>query len=329
MFEALKRFVGLSGQVIETSDINLTILYAGHQLAGDLKGLKPKLKDVDLYIPESVGWPPKGLSAMRAMSAQRHSNVVPSRDPYMMGLFKILNGSGMPVALADLPEGHRLVNDMKHLDHKHVMGHNKFLSIPVSQRSLSDYQRLIEGERTYAHRFDVINDKREDELVAGFPKVMKEAKSWYPQLAKKDRPEVLMTIGFAHAPRLTNIFEDAGYQVTTFGEQDMNKMPYSWELSNRPGDSQEIETERMEKVLAELLFTKPLLRKIDTLIQDTAEQGKCMRKVFSQFPVSYIRDSWMTFDKDVDISEMFDVGIKATGISLPKNRTGLLRFIED
>lgn len=189
-----QRFEDKFNQVFQGQQISVDILFAYHETPKDIEGLVKRFKDsdFDIYIPESFGWKPQYLEAIRDASSGRNPRrIIASLGEEVSRSFRkkleIIRGSRKAITIIDVPDGHDLVRKSDETsDYIPLMG--EFTEVLDYTRDFLNNYANFQKEREQ-YMLDQVDTSKVEELFRR-----------YRWLRNKPTMKILLDLGRSHGP---------------------------------------------------------------------------------------------------------------------------------
>ncbi|MBI4096467.1 MAG: hypothetical protein HY425_01990 [Candidatus Levybacteria bacterium] len=309
--------------------ISIDILYARHETREDLAGFRERLKESDIYIPESSGWRKETLRRFNDLS---FGGIRALRNPTDMilgfsrngGFFaeqiRAIRNSLKPITIIDLPAGHPIMKE-----------YNKTLNSIVYRGGFSD---MFNAFKENFRRFAELNKEREDYMISHLFPAIQEVLERFPNLKKKKELKILMTLGSLHTAVGQN-FQQSGLDT----KREFNRRPYLFDFQNevrrRYSFDKEVSDQLAAKALLDSWFWKELSNKYPSRKdKDGGEKIAFVRKIIDAFDIKDVEEIYnaalMVKGKNKKrrrSNELFFTKLDQKGIILPKTEQELDEFL--
>lgn len=280
----------------------INIFCSPHRSAEDTKGLEEQFQKCDIYFPETFGWSPKYLNALRKLS---DGQITPEmalqeyggKDQFFYArdkdFFKIIYNSKKPIAFLDIPEGHPLVGRQEENKVPNIhFGHN--------------FVQELDPIRRYVEKFAGIEKERETYMVKQLQPQIQELLKTHPKLREKQEINVLISIGIAHASLYFNLREN--YRTTVkFGKEPL-AFRYTEEAFSKNMSNEFLDDDLVARVATELTLFKGNKNLFYT--NDSINDAKSMRRLISKLNFDQIKNM---FERARNVNEwesMFERGVR-------------------
>ena len=294
----------------------INIFYSPHRSAEDMNGLADQFQKCDIYFPETFGWSPEYLNALRKLS---DGQITPKmalqdwgdEDPYHYSrdedFFKIIYKSKKPIAFLDIPQGHLLVDREKE---------NKVPKINFG----SNFGQVLDSVREYIKKAADIHKERETYIVKQLQPQIRELLKANPKLRKKQEVNVLISIGIAHTSLYRNLKEE--HETTAkFGKKPM-AFRYTEEALSKNMSNYFLGDDIVARIATEWTLSKAHKKLFRT--SDSLNDAISMRRLISRFSFDEIRNMFESAKDFNEWEDMFIRGMKervraaAANLSLAK-----------
>lgn len=194
------------------SPFHFRMLYSAHESAEaswSVEELEKELQDVDIWLPEDVGWTEEHGIILRAYATGK--NEVPEdMDPYMATYLEALRrvgkaGKEVEIGFVDFPEGHPLIGRLKSDPEKAFTDFNngRFESAIREMKSSTKKNASAEKSR---ERYMQENAKPEIDRILSVNSHLRE------KFKKEGKLTILMTLGTFHTG-LARDLQEEGHSV--------------------------------------------------------------------------------------------------------------------
>ncbi|MBI2637701.1 MAG: hypothetical protein HYW88_02260 [Candidatus Sungbacteria bacterium] len=202
--------------------VSIDIFFSSHGTPEDIKGFEDRLKDADVYIPEALLWNEEALAGFRDVSAGKKEpqellkelgvkNTKTRNYAVTLHRLKVLYNSGKPVGFIDLPANTRLAEEY-------------FKNITFNLAKSETFNDSIRAFCDYEKDRARLETMREEHMLNSLGKVLQEIVRAHPKLAKKEKLNVLLTLGSAH----TGVFHGLAMSDKNEATRSFSTMPYQW-----------------------------------------------------------------------------------------------------
>lgn len=290
-----ERNIGHRGTIIN-------IFYSPHRSAEDMSGLKEQFQKCDIYFPETFGWFPESLNALRKLS---DGQITPEmalqnyedKDSFYYAIdedfFKIIYNSKKPIAFLDIPEGHPLVRREKE---------NKVPNIKFG----FNFSQTLNSVREYIKKAADIEKERETYILKQLQPQIQELFKTHPKLREKQEINVLISIGIAHTSLYRNLRED--YETTVKFGKKPKAFRYTEEALSRHMSNESLDDELVARIATEWVLAKAHKKLFYT--SDSLNDARSMRRLVSRFSFGEMKDIFERAHGFDEWADMFVQGLK-------------------
>lgn len=302
--------------------ISIHILYCPHRRAEDLKGLRERIEECDVYIPEgdfSTNW----LSTLRSVSAgvimPEQVNFVNNFPLFTKEQLRIIYNTRKLIAMIDIkPE-----DDQSNTK----LVKNSVLSTIIFQFRHNTFDILKERTKKTLRQISVFELKeREIYMLSQFKPKMKELLEDYPYLKEKKEIKVLMTLGSAHTGFFHQL-RDQGYEIG----RSFNKMPYvydfSTELIRRYRFGKKVSDELTARATLEIYCCNTIFIELMNTLQDANKRSLFLRRMIGRFGLKEIKGMFEGANNADEFRQLLEEKLKEKGLSIPKSEEELDKFL--
>lgn len=194
------------------SPFHFRMLYSTHESAEtswSVEELEKELQDVDIWLPEDVGWSEEHGVILRAYATGK--NEVPEdMDPYMATYLEALRrvgkaGKEVEIGFVDLPEGHPLIDRLKN-DLEKAFRDFQNGSLESAIREIKSSTKKNASAEKVRERYMQYNAKPEIDRILSRNAHLRE------KFKKEGKLNILMTLGTFHTA-LSRDLHDEGHSV--------------------------------------------------------------------------------------------------------------------
>jgi len=179
--------------------IKVEFFFAPHWTAEDAKGLAEKIKECDVYIPESPGWDETTLETLNNVSRGLiQPRVCNPPITFQNAQWLALYNSGKIVALVDVM---KIDPDFKKME---SLEFNSDI-FPVSRFVSGEPQAAVQEERKIAAEHNQAIQQRERLIAERLKSVLYSLTERYPALKDKKEVKVLVFLGSTHTDVYINL----------------------------------------------------------------------------------------------------------------------------
>jgi len=284
--------------------IKIDIFYSPHGSAEDIDGLEDQLKKADIFIPETFGWSPEYLNALRKLSDGKVTPEMALQDwgddnPFYYSrdekFFKIIYKSKKPITFIDIPDNHSLVRRENE---------NKIPNIHFG----SNFGQVLDSVRGYIEKAATMHEERETYMLKQLQPQIQELLKTHPELRERQEINILLSVGGAHTSLDRYLKED--YQTTREFSKIPMIFPYRDEALRRHMFKKPVDDELVARIATERTLSKAHRNIIDTLTNDSPKKAIAIRRLISRFSFDELKKM---FESAHDLNEwanMFVEGAK-------------------
>lgn len=241
--------------------ISLDIFYGTHNSTSDALAFKSHFAKADIFIPEGIGWSKKSLEAMRRV-ASGDSEVlarIGHVNNFSKAQLEMLYGSGKPVMLVDIPEGHPLLAEyFKMRDRSHDLADELW-------SSHKPLEMIIDQTRVNFRQQAELEKEREQYMLDNIEPQLCSALKKYPDLQKKKVLRPLMFLGAAHTGIYQSLSRGGVSVKRNFAEHPVS-FPYAVEAIKKIYFGTE---EPTDELVARSILEQPFLSFFNNMVSDT------------------------------------------------------------
>ena len=265
----------------ELPAISIEILLTPHETAEDWKSFHEALDRADVCIVETQGWSEDYLKFIQKLSRgnpftyineKLKKRVMGNYDDRDKVLIETIYNSKKPVTFIDLPKGHPLiVNESS----------DEFILQGTFENILGQLGAALKLDAGYQRQ-------REDYMIASLKIKIGELVKEFPELRKKNKIRLLITIGSAHV----NLFTSIKKEVTPSVERNYGNKPAGYDSDTKALMRYMLDKEVSDELLARILLghltdLRLYTRKLTT---SNNKAGLFENKIVSYFSLEEIRD---------------------------------------
>ena len=323
---------GKEGESGKGPKVSFEIFYGAHARANDAVGLDKRIAASDVYVPELAGWdePSKTLYESISMGKVEPENYSPiyGDNSFKLSELKSLHNSKKPIFMADIPDGHKLYNQLGAA--YEGMGNIDF------DASL---KRVIENYKKVVKRGCELQLERERVIIENLRKLRSEIKSgkFHGVDVSKKEIKVLVFLGAVH----TKVYH-ALYASEDESRRSFPMMPFVY--GNLSFGNEAIRRAYFGKDIPDELAARSILMNFSggfimkkpvfaTLRGDTMKVGRLLTKIFSAFNIAEIQQIYETVQKFSNPMRQYppylDGLLEKKGIHLPQNVEELNDFFKN
>lgn len=264
-----------------TPEISVDIFFSPHITSADLKGLKERVMQSDIYMPELIGWNQKDVDLFNAVS---QGTVKPedavgeglARDVFL-GLFDAIYDSHKPIVFVDVPFDSPLSKKKSER-----LGGLRVVYKDFDENLKNIRKVLI----TNANR----QKQREEHIVSQIRPRVEEIIKIHPELRSKKKLIILLSLGSGHNPLYSRLreegisLEEISTKSVANGEISLFDEAYLQCVSGKP-----LNRDVLAKIFLENLFVYAgVLDK--SKFKDTKKIYLLTRKLFSESNIEYAKE---------------------------------------
>lgn len=301
------------GQESGKPRVSVEILPLFHATPEDMKVIRDKITDADIYIPEVFSYAPEELEGLNNSSSgetpleeiirkfkrkRRHKN--------FLSAIELVYESKKPIAIIDVPKGHPLTKTQEEARVYDPLSCDNFEDV------LSYIKKFLSNHAKY-------QNMREEYMKLHIKPAVEKILRTHPDLMSKENIIVLLSIGYGHS------FVGEDYSKVGFSDEGFLRSKKGEGLDNEEGDKLAARV-FIENACGNLLFTALGRSMLDI---DTEKLVAIKRKVFSQFEIEDAKDIFDEIKKyGVANIYKFIEKINAKKIQLPGNREDVDEFLK-
>ena len=195
---------------IEKNKISLEFYFSAHETAEDANGLKDKIKDCDIFVPESFGWDNRGKKAIRDLAAGKIKPTGTSPESsFAQVMAESLYNSKKAVVILDVEKDHPKYKEIENENIKAgilLAAEQKSFLQGNFKEAAKCAELLAEcHERAMAIRDEILLEK-----IRAFKKEMEESEEIKKSMQKSGKPElkVLFQLGASHTEVYNELKKD-------------------------------------------------------------------------------------------------------------------------
>ncbi len=293
-------------------------LFSGpHESADDAKGIKPLLKDSDIYAPELFGWDSGGVALFREASDGTEAPAM--GDDFYDEILKQLSEIKKPVMFLD-----------------------------VSKEEGQSFPELYEEESfewklkraSYEKALHVLSEglvnsvppiviHREEYMIEHFAESVRNIISENPELLNKKDIHILMSLGDGHSAIYHFLKQIGGENVSR--EYKSNPLfGFITEIIRRATFDKEITEDIKEKALCEFILSQGLNHLIYRVTKDSCKVQELLRYYASQFTPEEIQSLYYRWkSRNTTATEASMAFLKSKNIPFPENAADLDEILKN
>ena len=189
--------------------LEMKFLFSPHATAEDFRSFKFEFDKADVFVPELFGWSEETLQTLRELSIENNpDDSVPNFGLATGEIVKNISGSQKAIELVDVPKG----DPIEKLQREAIKIGNESLN-------LTDFNGMISGVKSFLIKFSEAQKLREEYMVSKIKTLRNKIEEDYPELAKKDKLNVLIALGSFHTDIYNKVRESFGTA------QELNTVP--------------------------------------------------------------------------------------------------------
>jgi hypothetical protein len=220
--------------------ISLRFFASSHKTEMDADGIKEKMDEADIIIPEFSGWSVGTLYNINRASQGELPPLKNEKREFFRAIVNYLHNTKKPVIFIDMPKKEREELE-KEIPYSRLRDDSTF------EEALGKINESLKNEA------ETIYKKREQYMFSAIGPKIEEVLETHPELLKKEKITVLLTLGVAHTDMIKQLNKDPNTDVSKF-------LRYSPELFNPL--SQVSRMHMFGKNVPEELQKKALLQKL-------------------------------------------------------------------
>lgn len=318
----LEKTAGSQEEKEQGPKINFDIFFSAHNTVKDLEKLPDKIKDVDVYIPEFVGWEENDLKAFNAISSgamkpeeyleKNEINPSGQSGQKLLQELEALYGSKKLVAFVDLPAE----SPIKKL-------YEEQQQQPSAART---FEERIEEDKARYRKISEIIKLREQFILEQIQKLKRDIKSGaYPDLLEKKEVTIGLLLGAAHTPIYHSLKEKGETAMRSFSNNPFFFSHPYMEISRRYTFNKEVNDELVARgILSDILAKLPKYNMES--YADTNLFSRFIRSVVNRFNYKEIKalyEELRSPDSFGMSEEIVRFKLREKGIKLPESEKEL------
>ena len=249
--------------------ISLHFFSSPHATETDAEGIRERMNEADIFIPEISGWKNSTLDEIKKISAGEIRNLDLRKsgiNPFFQPVFESLFESNIPVTIIDAPE------ETKREMEKNLMK----IKIPGN----TPFEEAAEAvSRVSKIESDIKHKEREKYMLSVIGPKIAEILENRPDLRQKEKINVLLTLGVAHTNIIKELSADTDIEVSKELRYSPTIFGFYAEMQRRYDFGKEISDSLKKKALIEILLSSPL----KTFLQNSKNSATAM--LFKRFLV--------------------------------------------
>lgn len=312
----LEKIAGSPEKNEQGPKINFDIFFSAHNTIKDLEKLPDKIKAVDVYVPEFVGWNEDDLKAYNAISLgtmkpeeyleKNEINPSGQTGQKLLQELKALYESKKPVAFVDLPDGSPIQKLYKEEQQR-----------PSAART---FEERIEENRAHYRRISEIIKLREQFILEQIQKLKRDIKSGaYSNLLGKKEVVIGLLLGAAHTPIYHSLKEKGETAMRSFSNNPFFFSHPYMEMSRRYTFDKEANDELIARGILSDILAKLTEYNIESYA-DTNLFSRFIRTVVDRFSYKEIKafyEELRSPDSFGMSEEIIRLKLREKGIKLP------------
>ncbi|OFZ65766.1 MAG: hypothetical protein A3D92_16520 [Bacteroidetes bacterium RIFCSPHIGHO2_02_FULL_44_7] len=204
-------------------DLEFKIFFGSHINDLDFAPITEELGGADVYIPEAAGWSQRQEEKIMLLSGgvihpETLINEIKHYDPdfakstsytFFLAQMKAIYRSGKPIIFIDVPRDHPIENALRKTP-------GTFFR---AMDSTKDLATKIEAYKNFAKGYVELVKARDNFMIAMLPQRLRELLDRRPDLKKKSRLKVLISLGAMHSqiyPKLKDLGQDTAREFQTY-----------------------------------------------------------------------------------------------------------------
>lgn len=265
----------------------IEIFYGAHRTAEDVEGFEKILARADIYIPEMIGHSEEVREIFNGVSeggtspeeALTKLEFGPRRFDFHFHRKHLEHSynSHIPVTFIDVPDGHYLIEKI-----------NRNRDELKKNFSMLDFKGDLNALRHYFLQDVEIQRKREEYMRNSLRPRLQEILQKYPDLRKKKKIRVVLSLGIAHMP-LVNELRRRGYQARSRPSRSLFVFNIGEEVEQRLFFHKEVSEDLMGQALFEQLFESSFGLIMLDYYHDASDVLRIQRKIAERFHLEDIR----------------------------------------
>jgi hypothetical protein len=168
--------------------LEIKFLFSPHGTAEDFKNFESEFNNADVFVPEVFGWDEETLQSLREFSEESDSEFkAPNLGLATGEIVRNILGSQKAIELVDVPKGDPIEKLQKE-------------SIKIGNESLNldDFDEMVSGVKSFLIKFSESQKLREKYIISKIKTLKNKIIEDYPELVRKDKLNVLVSLGSFH-----------------------------------------------------------------------------------------------------------------------------------
>lgn len=179
-------------------ELEIKFLFSAHATAEDFKDFEFEFDKADVLVPELVGWSEETLQYLRKLAAENKPIAKVSNFSMATGeILKSISGSHKAIELVDIPKGNYIDNMQ-----------SEARKIGQESLNLAEFNEMISGLKSFLIKFSEAQKLRDKYIVSQIKTLKDKIIKDYPALAKRDKLNILITMGSFHTDVYRQTKED-------------------------------------------------------------------------------------------------------------------------
>lgn len=259
-------------------NINISMFFADHVSAEDIRGLEKQFSSADLFIPEVVDWTPEQLRQFNEVSSGKRepSDIASDQDSFLGGQLQMIYRSHKPIVFVDLPRGHPLIERYDRLAGQ---------GLPMGETFLETLQKT----KGQIAEFSSINQEREQYILSRVAPAVTEAIEKKPAFRDKNQLNVLMFMGAAHSTFYRDVKKAHGNTSRTFVDS-LHVFSHYSEGVRRVSLGKEIDDRLAGSIWLGILLERAIDYELAYTTDNSQKKTLLRRKILSEFTLEEIED---------------------------------------
>jgi len=228
--------------------ISLHFFSSPHATESDAEGISERMDEADIFIPEISGWKSSTLDEIKKISSGEKRNLDPKisgLNPFFNPVFESLFESNIPITIIDAPEETKREMEKNLLKIK-IPGNTPF------EEAAEAVSRVSKIES------DIKHGEREKYMLSALGPKIAEILENHPELRKKKKVNVLLTLGVAHTKMIKELSSDKSIKVSKELRYSPTSFGFYAEMQRRYDFDKEISDSLKKKALIEIFLSSPL-----------------------------------------------------------------------
>ncbi len=301
-------------QEIKSPQLSIDLFFSHHRTSEDFKGLRERVMQSDIYMPELVGWEQRDVDLFNvvskgSVSPEEAVGEGPARDAFL-GILKAIHNSQKPIAFVDLS-----ANDLNHRKAEEPL--NSLRTV------FKDFEKNLDNMRNILINSAKLQKQREIHIASQIKPRVEEMINIHPELRNKNTLRVLLSLGYGHDPLFSRLQEE-GVSL----ENNSRKSAVESDTSLFDEAYQQLVFGKsVDKGFLAKIFLENLFLNSGSLDRNITKESKKIfmltRKLFSDSSMEYAKEVFDRFKKQESLRKILEQKFGP----LPKNEQELDDFL--